>query len=338
MFIIFSFLTPSKNVIASSFQQTETQCGYWNVEVSMKEKDARILTTFIHEKSGKDCQGTFRLSNETDVVGSGGYTFELQTNTNNANINWIPREEKSGEKFLLPPLTSEIKVTPIDSSSEASVIIRGDMIIKTLPIDLSLFVLRTGLALIPGGPSCLISEEQLLFAVFRNYDSLSTVSEIALKGNIISSREELEQVLSVFYRRVGDYLATVGVDCASDMFDSITKSEGGILKISYAYLSWVVVALIDYLKYGGQSADVFLIYTPARAPSINRVRVYEYNLGTHVYLSCNEIASMTWNFCCSGSGEWCSPYPDLQYIIYVPDTLETCDSLTQEDFPISWCE
>lgn len=284
-FLIITFITPSIDVLASIAEQTETQCGYWNVEVSMKAKDARILSTFIPSKSGKDCQGTFSISNETDAdLNSEGYTLELQTNTNNAIIEWIPSEDKSEEKFLLPPLISEITATPIDRTTEATVFIQGDMSLNSLKYDIGLLSFRAGLALIPEGTACLISEEQILFAVTRSYDSLNTVSDLAMKRDILGSRDELEHALPNFYIEASDYLDSVGRDCFLGVVEYLLKSDWGIINISYHYLAWIVVQITDYIKHGGGSADVLLVYTPPKSQTLSP-EVEDYSkvyLGEHL--------------------------------------------------------
>ena len=94
---------------------------------------------------------------------------------------------------------------------------------------------------------------------------------------------------------------------------------------------------IGPFTHGGQSADVFLVYTPIEVSTINRVRVWDELNYTHVQLSCDEIASIEWTMSCCCSMEWNSPYPDIRYIIYTPDAEVACPYLPQDTFPIRTC-
>lgn len=271
VFLAVVFLVPSANFHYSKLNQSNSECGTWKVEISGKEKDARIQTNVITQVSGSDCRGAIRLSNETDVLGFGGYTLELSPSLDKAKAYWVPAGDLDGKTYLLPLIDIEIHATPIDIPSEATIDIEGDMTLGSFTIDLSLFLLRTGFALIPG-TGCLISKEQLMFAAFRTSDILRTTARLSLMGDFLGARDELAQVLDEFYQRTGDALEDIGVECAVDLVQSIIKKPLAIVKIGIAYLTWVPVVIIEYYKYGGQPANVLLVYVPKATalPPLNR--------------------------------------------------------------------
>lgn len=261
VFLSITLVTPPANARVLAYQRLETQCGEWNIEELTQERDTRIKTTAITASSGGDCHGAIRLSNDTDVLGFGGYTLELTSYSNNAEKTWVPVEDKNGKVYLLPTLDIEIHVSPLSPEKGATISIQGDMTLGAFTIDLSLFVLRTGLALIPGG-GCVIPEEQLLFAALRSSDILSTTAKLSIQKDFIGARDELLQVTDEFYMRAGEAFKEAGVDCAVDLAQSIIKKPLTIVKIGIAYLTWVPVVVFDYLKFGGRTANVSLVYTP----------------------------------------------------------------------------
>ncbi len=271
--LAFVFLTSQASSQAFKQQQPELPCGKWSVDVSNSGKDTRVQTTLITEASGTDCHGAIRLSNETGVYGFGGYTLELTSYMNNAEKTWVPAQDTNGKAYLLPTLDTEIHATPLDTASGATISIQGDMTLRSFSVDLSLFALRTGLALMPGA-GCVISEEQLLFVTLRSSDILRTAAELSLKRDFIGARDELVQVSDEFYMRAGEALKEAGVDCGIELMQSIIKRPLAITQIGIAYLTWVPVVIFDYFKFDGQSAHVALVYiAPSSASQIAYVSV-----------------------------------------------------------------
>lgn len=78
--------------------------------------------------------------------------------------------------------------------------------------------------------------------------------------------------------------------------------------------------------------------TPTSTHQPINVRVYDIIQGTDVYFTCEQIASMEWTFSCCCSMEWNSPYPEIRYILYIPDALDNCTGLPPDIFPQRTCD
>jgi len=272
--VVISFLLlPSTYTQAETLQQSVANCGNWEVDESVQGEDYRIKTTIITDISGSDCHGAFQLSNETDVrnifgidINSGGYTLEVIPYPLNANVEWVPAGDPDGKNYILPPLEIEIHSTPLDMGSSAVITLQGDMTFNSFAIDLSLFFLRLGMALIPGS-GCIINEEQLMFTALRTSDILTTTAKLTLRGDIFGAREELLQVIDKFYEKAGETLKSIGVECGIDLFASLVKKPAAAAKIIIAWWTWVPVVITDYAKYKGHPAVVSLVYSPALNPT-----------------------------------------------------------------------
>jgi len=253
--------------IGISATQTD-ECGIWKWDGPREEKDLRIKTTVIVGSSGGDCHGVFRLKNDTGVWGfGGGYSLELRSRSENANVVWRPPPNVGSQSVLLTPLIDvELHSTPLNRTSDAQVFVTGDMTLYTVAVDTSIFLVKTALALAPLGLECWVPEEQILLTGIRLSNILMTVTELALRGDFEGARRELLQIGAHFYERSASVIVELGIDCAAEIFKGVANRPVVIAKIALAYLTWVPIVIYDYIKYQGQSANVLVVYTAQKAP------------------------------------------------------------------------
>jgi len=269
IFLIIFLVVPSKGLQGSITHQQTPECGTWSWEIS--EKDKRITVKPITNSSDVYCHGSFSLSNDTDLLGFGGYTLELDVHSNNADILWQPVFLVHGDPFnkvdLLPPLITELHAVPRDTSLEVPIIVQGDMTLRSYLWDVDLFLLRTALALKPPGTTCVIPEELLAFVALRTSTILGTTVGLAFKGNFIGAKKEFLQIAEEFYGQAAESLAEIGLDCGADILKSVIKKPLEIVKIGVAYLTWVPVAIFDYFKYQGEPINILFKYMPSYSPT-----------------------------------------------------------------------
>lgn len=265
--LIVFFTNSVSYAIESAIPNAQTKCGEWKTEGSSSSQDQRIGITLLRQAAGNECNGVFTLSNQTGTFLGGGYTLKLTTSTNNAKTQFLPKNDP----YLIPGLNIEIQTTPIDINSQASVNIMGDLSLGAFTIDLSLFLLRTGINLmdkyIPTG--CLVSYDQIYLVALRVAPILEKTTQLAFNGDLIGSKEELSRVITVFYERAGDAFRDIGIGCAIDLVQLLIKTPLAIAKIIIDYLTWVPVVIFDYIKYQGNFALVHLSYTPASTSNPN---------------------------------------------------------------------
>ena len=230
----------------------------------MRDRDLRVETALITEASGDDCHGAFRLANRTAKYG--GYSLDLRVRATNTQWDWKPSAvvlADSGERILLvPSLPLEIHTTPLNPSSKGSVRIEGDMTLRSFAADLATFLVRAALELSPPGTSCVVPEEQLLFTTVRLSTIVIASAELALDGDFVGARDELQQVLPELYEQAGDAMIDIGLDCVGEALKEVAKKPVLIAKIGIAYLTWVPVAIFGYLRSAGRPAEVMLDYLP----------------------------------------------------------------------------
>jgi len=220
----------------------------------------------ITSASGTDCHGALRLSNGTGLLGFGGYTLELQTDdAQNASFEWLPALAAHGDQNsmadLLPSLDIELHAVPFDTSSQARIHAQGSMTFRAWTQDVSLFLLRTALALAPPGASCFVPEEQLAYSSIRVSSIVYATADLAFKGDWLGAVQEFSQVADEFFTRAGEALKEVGLECAGDALKGIAKKPFLIAKIGLAYITWVPVAIYDYFKYQGRPAYITFEYS-----------------------------------------------------------------------------
>jgi Tol biopolymer transport system component len=207
-----------------------------------------------------------RFSNGTGLLGFGGYTLELQTDdAQNASFEWLPALAAHGDQNsmadLLPSLDIELHAVPFDTSSQARIRTQGSMTFRAWTQDVSLFLLRTALALAPPGASCFVPEEQLAYSSIRVSSIVYATADLAFKGDWLGAVQEFSQVADEFFTRAGEALREVGLECAGDALKGIAKKPVLIAKIGFAYITWVPVAIYDYFKYQGRPAYITFEYS-----------------------------------------------------------------------------
>lgn len=245
-----------------------TQCGSWKWVGTTKEKDLRIQTILVTESSGNDCRGAFRLHNDTDILGFGGYSFEIQTKATNAHGYWVPNSDHSSKHILLTPLLdTRLQTAPINPSANATLFLSGDLTLYSFTIDLSTFLIRAGLEFSPPGVACFIPEETLLFTSIQVSNILVTTAELTLKGDYEAAWDEFLQIADHFYEQSGEVMGELGYECATDALKALAEKPVVIFKIAVDYLTWVGSVIGDYFKYDGQSANISLAYVPPAPPS-----------------------------------------------------------------------
>jgi hypothetical protein len=241
-------------------------CGEWKIEGANSSNDQRLVVTLINQTPGKDCSEMFTLENKTGTFLGGGYTLALNDTSNNASIQYLP----SGDKFLVPGLSIDIKTTPIDISKQENVNLQGEVTLGSyLAVDLSFFVLRSFIDLIPLPTGCLISYDQLLLISLRTAPLLQNTAKLISSGNLNGAEDEFSKVINIFFDKAGDYARDSGIDCFADFLKtSIGKEPIAIAKITLSLMSWVPVVIFDYFKYQGMPVSVNLSYVlPETVPS-----------------------------------------------------------------------
>jgi len=253
-------LIPVDHSGAQTLDAPKPVCGTWQWEEPGGE-DRRIKVTPINEDPWENCRNAFRISNETDFHGFGGYTLETTTisTRDDVEVKWIPSTDPNGKSFLLPPLNTELYLIPSNRYPDTSVYIQGEATVSTLATDFGLFSLRAAFAYVPSG--CLIPDEQLFFAALRASDILKTSAQLSLDGDLVAAKHEFQQVLPEFYEKSGDILNDIGFDCAVDLFQSIIKKPLAMAKIGAAYLGWIPVFIFDYVKHQGTPVELLFTYS-----------------------------------------------------------------------------
>jgi photosystem II stability/assembly factor-like uncharacterized protein len=263
-----AMISPSQGwIVGSNILRYEQEqhpvepCGTWARQIPVIEKDARISSIFIHAESQPPCQASFRLINETDLLGYGGYTFELTTQTQNATASWRPALWPS--HILAPVLDLELEAVPTHLDLHGQIAIRGDMTLTGVAVDTSLFLLRTGLAISPPTTQCFVDEETLLFAAIRVSNIVATTAELAFQGRYHAAHQELNQIGAHFYEASAGILVDVGLDCAADLLlEEVAKKLLVKARIIAHYLAWIPQVFWDYWQYEGLPAEVIFLYTP----------------------------------------------------------------------------
>jgi hypothetical protein len=267
-----AFLTQPIGLQSSAHQQSTASCGTWALKPMTGDKDERMKTEIITSGSGEDCHGEVAFGNATDFHGFGGYTFELKMLRDNSTVIWSPPEDTNGFIYLTPLLDLDLHAFPINSFSQGTITIRGNMTTKSFSVDLAIFALRSALALIPGG-SCVVPKEQLATVAIREASLLGSAAGLSLKGDFLGARNELSRVLPEFYKQAGAALKDIGIDCAVDGLQVLAKKPLAIVKIAIAYLSWIPVFYFDYFKYGVKPVMATIDYTPAPTPTPTPVTI-----------------------------------------------------------------
>lgn len=250
-------------------QAQATDCGKW----SLGQPVERIGAGLVDDGSGESCLGIASFNNQTSVVkianaSLGGYTFEMTTQANNANFDWVSPWGVEGQ-FLLPSLDIELNAKPLSPASPASIAIQGDITTKSFLLDASIFLLKSGLEFLPLG-SCLIPGEAIIYAATRTLGIADNAITLAVKGDFLAARKDLIQVLPMFYARAQDALVETGVNCALDLI----PGAGDIAKVGISFLTWFPKVAFDYAKYFDQPVTLTLTYTPVfvRPPTPTLVR------------------------------------------------------------------
>ena len=241
----------------------DSPCGVWDGTTS----DQRIRLTRISAASGDDCHGAFLFSNGTGIWGLGGYTLELQIqHSENASGVWITLPEESPP--LLPSLDLELHTFPVDRYSKAHISVEGAMTLTSVTGDTALLLLKTALAFVPGR-ACVVPDEQLAYAAVRVSHIIAPVAHLALEGDLIGARQELQQLLPEFFSRSSAALKEIGLDCGAEFLKAIIGQPAVIVRLGVAYMTWVPVAIMDYFKYQGWPAYASLAYevSPAATPT-----------------------------------------------------------------------
>ncbi len=237
-------------------------CGAWDGTTS----DQRIRLTRISEASGDDCHGAFLFSNGTGIWGLGGYTLELKIQrSENASAVWMTLAEESPP--LLPSLDLELHTFPVDRYSKAQISVEGSMTLGSVTGDTALFLLKTALAFVPTR-ACVVPDEQLAYAAVRVSHILAPVAQLALEGDLIGAKQELQQLLPEFFSRSSAALKEIGFDCGAEFLKNIIGQPAVIARLGVAYMTWVPMAIMDYFKYQGRPAYASLAYevSPAAIP------------------------------------------------------------------------
>jgi hypothetical protein len=250
-----------------SVPENQQKCGEWKIENPSSNKDQRIGIVLFRQAAGNDCYGMFTLKNQTNTILGGGYSFSLRDFSTNAKTEYLFH----GNPILIPGIDVDIKTIPYDKNKEASILLQGQITLESyFAVDLSFFVFKTALELIPLPTGCLISYEQMVLISLRTAPIMERAAKLALEGKFIESKDELSRVLTDFYERVGEASQDIGIECLTDYL----KSKNPILemaltkaKIILSFVTWVPVVIFDYLKYKGSAVSLYLSYSPSVKPT-----------------------------------------------------------------------
>lgn len=252
----------------SARASSQSSCGTWDAHSN--SSDTRIKVIPISQGSGDACQGAFRFENKTGItLVGGGYTLELHVLSDTTKTLWVGLKDlPNNGNTLLPSFDIELHAFPNNVSSKSSVVVNGDITLNTWALDASIFLVKTGLEFSPisGDNSCLhIPAEQIVLVALRLTGIVGTAAGLALRGDVPGAVDELKQVANEFYSRAVDALRDIGLDCAANGLKAIIGKPAIILKVAFAYLTWVPLAIADYIKYEGSSNIISLTYSPATA-------------------------------------------------------------------------
>jgi len=169
---------------------------------------------------------------------------------------------------LLPSLDLELHTFPVDRYSKAHISVEGAMTLTSVTADTALFLLKTALAFVPGR-ACVVPDEQLAYAVIRVSHIVAPVAQLALEGDLVGAKQELQQLLPEFFSRSSAALKEIGLDCGAEFLKAIIGQPAVIVRLGVAYMTWVPVAIMDYFKYQGWPSYLSLVYevSPAATPT-----------------------------------------------------------------------
>ena len=189
--------------------QQSDHCGEWLIEDN--NSDSRISVSYLNDDINNTCSTSFNLANQTGLLGlHGGYTFEIVPFLFNGDAEWSP-ESDSGRLFLLPSISElELYATPANFQKNAEITTVGAVTVESFAIDASLFVLRTGLALVPF--HCYIPDETLLFIAFELSEIFIPTSELVFQGKIVEqgTHNDLVSRQGSYYRLIKNQLELGG--------------------------------------------------------------------------------------------------------------------------------
>ncbi len=249
---------------APSTPYAVTNCGEWKIESTNSSSSQGIGVTLLQQASGSDCSGMFILENRTGTLAGRGYSLTLKKSSSSTNIQFLP----SGDPVLVPGLNMVIKVTPIDISKLENDNLQGEITFGSfLAVDLSNFVLKSIMDLMPLPPGCLVPNDQVLLISLRASPILENTARSAFEGDLIGSKIELSRVINVFYEKVENLARDVGIGCLADSLKTRLGIPDVTSKIILSYTSWVPVFIFDYFKYQGMDVSIDISYIPRTSPT-----------------------------------------------------------------------
>ena len=274
-----------------------TECGTWQWDGPTEEKDLRITTTQITDDAWENCRGAFELRNETSVfLEFGAYSLELQASTTNAELNWSPQlfDEQKGKQFLLPPLDLTLYAIPVDPSSDAQVLIQGNMTLNSFRQDFALVLISSALDVVLDvvGIPCIIPEEQIPYASIKisNTGVLDEAIQSLFQKDLKGAKDALQEALGEFFGMAAE---EIGVDCFFDLAEKIVKTPALTLWLIAKALSWSFNVSMDYWQFSGQPAIVSLTYSPPSPPPLLATEVIEYFPSE---MPTEEVSGSCWTF------------------------------------------
>jgi len=264
----------------------ESACGKWLAQIVNADKEKRITATLLNEGSSNDCRGALTMKNKTSVEWlGGGYLMEVTTVANNANAIISLSAGGTESKFLTPSSPLDVRAIPIDPSLPAAVSIVADVTSKSLAIDSALFLVKSGLALLPGSSlaACGIGGEgtrdeiitaflmnnwmDILPGINRGSEVIANSVALTVTGDFLGAKRELVGVLPQFFESFQGTLKKQAGSCAIGLVLEIVKKPVAPVKIAIAFLTWLPVMAWDYYSYQGMPAKVDMIYAPAVPPT-----------------------------------------------------------------------
>jgi len=269
----------------NSASAQEAACGKWLVHIVNADKEKRITATLINESSGDNCRGAITMTNNTSLDWfGGGYIMEITTLADNAN----PIVSLSGgteSKFLMSSAPLDIRAIPINPTLPANVSVVGDITAKSFGLDAAFFLLKSGLALLPGSSltACGIGDDgthdemimafitnnwlDILPGINRGSEVIANSVALTITGDFGGAKRELLGVLPQFFGSFESTLKKQAGKCAIGLILEILKKPTAPVLLASYFLTWVLTMGWDYSKYKGAPAKVEMIYTPVVEPT-----------------------------------------------------------------------
>ena len=264
----------------------QSKCGKWVIQTVNADKEKRITATLINDSSSDNCRGAVTLKNKTSIEWlGGGYMMEVTTLANNANAIISLSAGGTESKFLTPSSPLDVRAIPINPGLPANVSIIADVTSKSLTFDAALFLLKSGLALLPGSSlaACGIGGEgtrdeiitaflmnnwmDILPGINRGSEVIANSVALTVTGDFLGAKRELLGVLPQFFESIQGTLKKQAGSCAIGLVLEIVKKPAAPVKIAVAFLTWLPVMAWDYYSYDGVPAKAEMTYTPVIEPT-----------------------------------------------------------------------